>query len=477
MAETRKPPSARSPLPDRTFRRSHSPTTCSDSSPAGLGRRKRRSRHSCACSAWIRATREQAINLGQLYRQERKFQEAITAFRRAMEAAPYNATAAYGLANTPVSSAAGKTKAAKQWLISSGSARAATPSPIPKPTSNKGTTPKRSRQTGAAGARRRTDPDIAFTDASAMIPRGRAPTTAGGGDGSVATTDLDGDGDLDIVDSGAGGRSNVQERRRQVRRTSPPPCTLLPRPVRRPRSSRATTTTTAMPIWRSSARAACGSFAVTRPASPTSPPRRSWAHRWPTRDRRPGSTRTTMGTFDLFVAGSAGGSSADGAPAARLFRNNGTGRFTEVTKEAGLAVSGAVVAVVPTDYDNRRDIDVLVVRDTAPPLLFRNLRDGSFRDVALDVGLGPVVGAAMAAIGDVNKDGYPDFFFPRLNAAALMAMSDGRGRFTTFPYRWRPPTPAPPSFSTTTTMACSTSSCSPRGDRACCGTSAANGPM
>ena len=35
------------------------------------------------------------------------------------------------------------------------------------------------------------------------------------------------------------------------------------------------------------------------------------------------------GDLDLFVAGSAGGSSADGAPAARLFRNNGTGRFTE----------------------------------------------------------------------------------------------------------------------------------------------------
>lgn len=41
-----------------------------------------------------------AINLGQLYRQERKHLEALDAFRRAMEAAPYNATAAYGLANT-----------------------------------------------------------------------------------------------------------------------------------------------------------------------------------------------------------------------------------------------------------------------------------------------------------------------------------------------------------------------------------------
>ena len=43
-----------------------------------------------------------AINLGQLYRQERKFQEAVDAFRRALAGQPFNATATYGLANTLV---------------------------------------------------------------------------------------------------------------------------------------------------------------------------------------------------------------------------------------------------------------------------------------------------------------------------------------------------------------------------------------
>ena len=42
---------------------------------------------------------------------------------------------------------------------------------------------------------------------------------------------------------------------------------------------------------------------------------------------------------------------------------------------------------MPTDFDNRRDVDLLVVRDDAPPALYQNLRDGTFRDVAAEVGL------------------------------------------------------------------------------------------
>ena len=129
----------------------------------------------------------------------------------------------------------------------------------------------------------------------------------------------------------------------------------------------------------------------------------------------PGGPRTAAwldvdhdGDLDLFVA-----SGVDGAPATRLFRNNGNGRFTDITTEAGLAVARGIAAVVPTDFDNRRDIDLLLIPAAAPPLLFRNLRDGTFRDVAADVGLATrPAGARWRRVGDVNKDGYPDFFFP-----------------------------------------------------------------
>jgi len=50
------------------------------------------------------------------------------------------------------------------------------------------------------------------------------------------------------------------------------------------------------------------------------------------------------------------------------------------------------VAIVPTDFDNRRDVDLLIVNRDAPPLLFQNLRDGTFRDVAAEAGLAGAVG-------------------------------------------------------------------------------------
>ena len=84
--------------------------------------------------------------------------------------------------------------------------------------------------------------------------------------------------------------------------------------------------------------------------------------------------------------------------------------------------------MVPTDFDNRRDIDLLLVRPSAPPALFRNMRDGTFKDVARDVGLAVEGAASMAAAGDVNKDGYLDFFHAGRDAGQF-AVSDGRGGY------------------------------------------------
>ena len=118
-----------------------------------------------------------------------------------------------------------------------------------------------------------------------------------------------------------------------------------------------------------------------------------------------------------------------------LLRNNQDGTFSEITADARLESRGHVTAVVPTDFDNRRDIDLLIVNRDAPPRLFSNLRDGTFRDVAAEVGLAGLDGSdpvAAVAAADVNKDDYPDFFFARAGGG-LFALSDGRGGFTTTP--------------------------------------------
>ena len=113
-----------------------------------------------------------------------------------------------------------------------------------------------------------------------------------------------------------------------------------------------------------------------------------------------------------------------------LLRNNGDGKFTDITAAAKVTGTlGRAVAVVPTDYDNRRDIDLLVVNFNALPTLFRNMRDGSFNDVASDVGLGKGAFTSVAA-ADFNKDGYTDFYFGAFDAPGTLAVSDGQGRFT-----------------------------------------------
>jgi Flp pilus assembly protein TadD len=136
------------------------------------------------------------------------------------------------------------------------------------------------------------------------------------------------------------------------------------------------------------------------------------------------------GDLDIFVAGLAKGPDPRGAEPAPglLLRNNGNGTFTDVTAEARLGTPGHAVAVVPTDFDNRRDVDLFVLRREGA-LLFKNERDGGFRDVAAEVGLGSAPGPfTCAAAADVNKDGYVDFFLGAEGKSSL-ALSDGRGAF------------------------------------------------
>jgi Tfp pilus assembly protein PilF len=116
----------------------------------------------------------------------------------------------------------------------------------------------------------------------------------------------------------------------------------------------------------------------------------------------------------------------------QMLRNNGNGTFTDITADAGVSapLAGRAIAIAPTDYDNRRDIDLLIASAGHGPLLYRNMRDGTFRDASVEATLPQPDGFVSLAIGDANKDGYPDVFLGRRGPGAL-ALSDGRGRFRT----------------------------------------------
>jgi Flp pilus assembly protein TadD len=131
------------------------------------------------------------------------------------------------------------------------------------------------------------------------------------------------------------------------------------------------------------------------------------------------------GDLDLFVAG----------PTNSLFRNNGNGTFTDITDAAKLSAPNtfsSASAIIPTDYDNRRDVDLFLLPSDGPPRLFRNLRDGTFRDVAKEAGLDSEGAFWCAAAGDVNKDGFTDFFLG-VDRRGVFAMSDGHTHFKLMP--------------------------------------------
>jgi hypothetical protein len=89
-----------------------------------------------------------------------------------------------------------------------------------------------------------------------------------------------------------------------------------------------------------------------------------------------------------------------------LFRNRGNGTFEDVTATCGIFNSGAKslgVAMVDNDEDGWPDI--FVANDTQPNKLYRNLRNGRFRDVALEAGVAlSTDGKARAGMGVDSGD-------------------------------------------------------------------------
>ncbi len=100
----------------------------------------------------------------------------------------------------------------------------------------------------------------------------------------------------------------------------------------------------------------------------------------------------------------------------RLFRNDGKGVFTDVTKEAGLAGAGYDMGVAVGDYDNDGYPD-LFVAGLHGNTLYHNNGNGKFTDVTAKAGLdrfndpeyGPLWSSAAAWV-DVNNDGLLDLF-------------------------------------------------------------------
>ena len=121
------------------------------------------------------------------------------------------------------------------------------------------------------------------------------------------------------------------------------------------------------------------------------------------------------GWMDLFVvqSGPFPPSPSAGARARdRLFRNLGNGTFRDVTDQAGLLDAAYGMGAAAADYDGDGFVDVLVT-NWGGRTLWRNLGDGTFRDVTVAAGVAGSGWETAAAWGDLDGDGDLDLFAAR----------------------------------------------------------------
>ena len=116
----------------------------------------------------------------------------------------------------------------------------------------------------------------------------------------------------------------------------------------------------------------------------------------------------------------------------RLFRNNGDGTFTDVSRQAGIAnPAGKGLGVTFCDFDRDGYTDVYVANDLVRNFLYRNNGDGTFTDAAYGAGVGfDPNGKPRAGMGvdcaDFNGDGLPDLFVTNFSEE-LNALYQNRG--------------------------------------------------
>jgi hypothetical protein len=126
------------------------------------------------------------------------------------------------------------------------------------------------------------------------------------------------------------------------------------------------------------------------------------------------------GDLDVFLVqgGSLGTPAAAPAGAAsRLFRNDLTIdaagpralRFSDVTARAGVGLRAYGMGAAVGDYDNDRDLDLLVT-SFGPETLYRNNGDGTFRDVTKEAGVSDPLWSTSAAFFDYDRDDDLDLF-------------------------------------------------------------------
>jgi hypothetical protein len=120
------------------------------------------------------------------------------------------------------------------------------------------------------------------------------------------------------------------------------------------------------------------------------------------------------GDLDIFQvqASALDGFPGQPAPTDHLYRNDGNGHFTDVTKETGLGDSAWGQGAIVADYDNDGFPD-LYVTSYGPNRLYHNQGNGTFKEVAASAGVRNTGWSTGAAFFDYDNDGLLDVYVAR----------------------------------------------------------------
>lgn len=124
----------------------------------------------------------------------------------------------------------------------------------------------------------------------------------------------------------------------------------------------------------------------------------------------------------------------------RLYRNLGDGSFADVAADVGLATLDRTRVAIWLDYDGDTLLDLFQATDYmfAPSTfrLFRQQTDGTFVDVTVEAGVFKppfIVGGELhwggICAGDINRDGFLDIYTGQWPGPAHLFLNTGRGGF------------------------------------------------
>ena len=136
----------------------------------------------------------------------------------------------------------------------------------------------------------------------------------------------------------------------------------------------------------------------------------------------------------------------------RLYRNEGGGRFRDVSRESGIAsASAAGLGVASSDFNLDGLLDIFVANDQTPNFLWINRGDGSFEESGLISGVaynedGAVEASMGVAAGDFDNDGDDDIFLTHLrDQTNTLYLNDGEAAFDDATIRFGLDIPSVPS--------------------------------